>query len=245
MQSSGPPNPPSDLEYDDSVLIDTSVDLEWSRPSHTGGVPLMNYSLTASSSGGTLSVSDSRERVSYTTPGLVYGVIEVTAINYCGQQSQPASLNIPAAGETLNSLSQPSLQGFSAPPEVVSLSVELNCEVDMKPSRPVAISWNVSCHTSFSLGVCVYISLCPCVYTLSQSGLREAGVVYPTVETTVQLDPGNIACSNYNSNTCTVCISSAGFYSISLTQTNIIGTSENEATFDCKLNLLTVYRLTL
>ena len=66
----------------------------------------MNYSLTASSSGGTLSVSDSRERVSYTTPGLVYGVIEVTAINYCGQQSQPASLNIPAAGETLNSLSQ-------------------------------------------------------------------------------------------------------------------------------------------
>ena len=69
----------------------------------------MNYSLTASSSGGTLSVSDDSERVSYTTPGLVYGVVQVTAINYCGQQSQPASLNIPAAGETLNSLSQPSL----------------------------------------------------------------------------------------------------------------------------------------
>ena len=69
----------------------------------------MNYSVTASSSGGTLSVSDDSERVRYTTPGLVYGVIEVTAINYCGQQSQPASLNIPAAGETLISLSQPSL----------------------------------------------------------------------------------------------------------------------------------------
>ena len=96
--SLGPPDPPSDLKYNGSVLIETSVDLEWSRPSHTGGVPLMNYLLTASNSGGTLSVSDSRERVSYTTPGLVYGDIEVTAINYCGQQSQPASLNIPAEG---------------------------------------------------------------------------------------------------------------------------------------------------
>ena len=98
--SLGPPDPPSDLKYDNgSVLIDTSVELEWSRPSFTGGVPLMNYSVTASSSSeGTLSVSDSRERVSYTTSGLVYGDIEVTAINYCGQQSQPASLNIPAEG---------------------------------------------------------------------------------------------------------------------------------------------------
>ena len=93
--SLGPPDPPSGLEYE---LIETSVDLKWSRPSHTGGVPLMNYSLTASSSDGTLSVSDSREMVSYTTPGLVYGVIEVTAINYCGQQSQPDSLNISAEG---------------------------------------------------------------------------------------------------------------------------------------------------
>ena len=106
VQSSGPPDPPSGLEYDDSVVIETSVDLEWSRPSHTGGVPLMNYSVTASSSGGTLSVSDSREMVSYTTPGLVFGEVQVTAINYCGQQSQPASLNIPAEGKTLNSLSQ-------------------------------------------------------------------------------------------------------------------------------------------
>ena len=96
--SLGPPDPPSDLEYGDSVVIETSVNLEWRRPSYTGGVPVMNYSVTASSSGGTLSVSDDSERVSYTTPRLVYGDIEVTAINYCGQQSQPASLNIPAEG---------------------------------------------------------------------------------------------------------------------------------------------------
>ena len=63
-------------------------------------------------------------------------------------------------------------------------------------------------------------------------------MVYPTVETTVQLDPGNIACSIYSSNTCTVCISSAGFYSISITQTNVIGTSVTEATFDCKLKVI-------
>ena len=154
------------------------MDLEWSRPSHTGEVPLMNYSLTASSSSGTLSVFDDSERVSYTTPGLVFGVIEVTAINYYGQQSQPASLNIPAEGETLISLSQPSLyKGFAAPPEVVSLSVELNCE-DMKPSRPVAISWNVSCHTSFSLVVCIHISLCPCVlYSVTEWAERGRGGV--------------------------------------------------------------------
>ena len=96
--SLGPPDPPSDLEYGDSVVIETSVNLEWRRPSYTGGVPVMNYSVTASSSGGTLSVSDDSERVSYTTPRLVYGDIEVTAINYCGQQSQPASLNILAEG---------------------------------------------------------------------------------------------------------------------------------------------------
>ena len=96
--SLGPPDPPSDLEYGDSVVIETSVNLEWRRPSYTGGVPVMNYSVTASSSGGTLSVSDDSERVSYTTPRLVYGDIEVTAINYCGQQSQSASLNILAEG---------------------------------------------------------------------------------------------------------------------------------------------------
>ena len=83
----------------------------------------MNYSLTASSSGGTLSVFDDSERVSYTTPGLVFGVIEVTAINYCGQQSQPASLNIPAEGDTLNSLSQPfTVRVFSSTKGCVTLS---------------------------------------------------------------------------------------------------------------------------
>ena len=118
-----PPDPPSGLEYDDSVLIETSVDLEWSRPFHTGGVPLMNYSLTASSSGGTLSVSDGREMVSYTTPGLMFGEVQVTAINYCGQQSQPASLNIPAAGETLNSPSQPfTVRVFSSTRGCITLS---------------------------------------------------------------------------------------------------------------------------
>ena len=94
--SLGPPDPPSGLKYVNSMVIETSVELKWSKPSYTGGVPLMNYSVTAN--GGTLSVSDSSERVNYTTSGLVYGVIEVTAVNYCGQQSQPDSLNIPAAG---------------------------------------------------------------------------------------------------------------------------------------------------
>ena len=56
----------------------------------------MNY--TVSANGRRLEVMDDSETVSYTTSGLVYGEVQVSAINTCGQESQPAIINIPAAG---------------------------------------------------------------------------------------------------------------------------------------------------
>ena len=36
----GPPDPPTDLSYDNTVIIESSVDLQWNRPSYTGGTPM-------------------------------------------------------------------------------------------------------------------------------------------------------------------------------------------------------------
>ena len=92
----GPPDPPSDLDYNDGVVIESSVNLQWTRPSYTGGVDVTNYRVSAN--GRRLEVMDDSETVSYTTSGLVYGEVQVSAINTCGQESQPATINIPAAG---------------------------------------------------------------------------------------------------------------------------------------------------
>ena len=95
----GTPDPPTNVGYDESVVIVSSVDLEWSRPSYTGsrGVSVMNY--TVSVNGGTVVVSDDSEVVRYTSQSLIYGDVLVSAINSCGQEStRPALLNIPASG---------------------------------------------------------------------------------------------------------------------------------------------------
>ena len=92
----GPPDPPFDLDYIDGVVIESSVDIQWTRPSYTGGVDVMNY--TVSANGRKLEVIDENENVSYPTSGLVYGEVQVSAINTCGQESQPSTINIPAKG---------------------------------------------------------------------------------------------------------------------------------------------------
>ena len=89
------PDPVSGLVYDDTVVIESSVTLQWTRPSYTGGVSLMNYSVSAN--GQTEFVSNENDDVTYT--GLVYGEVQVTAINSCGQQSPTTSINIPAESE--------------------------------------------------------------------------------------------------------------------------------------------------
>ena len=85
-----------DLMYDDTVIIVSSVVLEWSRPTYTGGAPVVDY--TVSANGQSETVSGSSEVVSYTSTGLIYGEVLVTAINSCGQESQPTSITIPASG---------------------------------------------------------------------------------------------------------------------------------------------------
>ena len=74
-------------------VIESSVHLQWTRPSYTGGVDVMNYTISAN--GRRLEVMDDSETVSYTTSGLVYGEVQVSAINTCGQESQPATINVP------------------------------------------------------------------------------------------------------------------------------------------------------
>ena len=44
-----------------------------------------------------MTVEDSSQDVKY-SPGLIYGEVQVSAINSCGQKSQPAAINIPAKG---------------------------------------------------------------------------------------------------------------------------------------------------
>jgi hypothetical protein len=119
ITQSGIPDPPNDLGYNDGVVIERSVDLQWTRPSYTGGVAVVNYRV--STSGGTVTVKDSSEDVKY-SPGLVYGEVQVLAINTCGLESQQAAINIPAA----------------APLPLSNLSVALNCEAD---SSPWTIIW--------------------------------------------------------------------------------------------------------
>ncbi|CAI8044939.1 hypothetical protein GBAR_LOCUS24880 [Geodia barretti] len=98
IKQSGIPDPPNDLGYNDGVVIERSVDLQWTRPSYTGGVAVVNYRV--STSGGTVTVEDTSEDVKY-SPGLVYGEVQVLAINTCGLESQQAAINIPAAGDCI------------------------------------------------------------------------------------------------------------------------------------------------
>ena len=86
------------MGYDESVVIVSSVDLEWIRPSYTGsrGVSVTTY--TVSANGGTVVVSDDSEVVRYTSQSLIYGDVLVSANNSCEQESTPALLNIPTSG---------------------------------------------------------------------------------------------------------------------------------------------------
>ena len=103
----GTPDPPKNLSYNDRVVIESSVNLQWTRPSYTGGrgVAVMKYSVSVN--GRRLEVADSSYSVSYTTSYLVYGDVMVSAINTCGQESQPAAINIPAAGDCTASVKIP------------------------------------------------------------------------------------------------------------------------------------------
>ena len=90
----GFPDPPTDLEYS---VMKVSVDLQWTRPSYSGGVPVADYTVSANNGIVTGNIAeDDMERVQYSA--LVYGGVNITTINSCGQESTPATINIPASG---------------------------------------------------------------------------------------------------------------------------------------------------
>ena len=92
----GAPDPPSGglYMYDGGL----TVDLEWNRPSHTGGDGVTVDEYTVSANGQSETVFDSSEVVRYTSTGLIYGEVLVTAINSCGLESWPTIITIPASG---------------------------------------------------------------------------------------------------------------------------------------------------
>ena len=225
----GIPDPVSGLDYDDTVVIESSVTLQWTRPSYTGGVSLMNYSVSAN--GQTWPVSDERELVSYTTSGLVYGEVQVTAINSCDQQSLTTSINIPAQGDHFNA-SKSSISTYllpSAPLEVESLSVDIiNCEDYGNPFILILISWTVSYSHNVVTMCCLTKQVAP----------REMGVVYPDVITRVTFNNRNIMCYNFASNSysCPAYVV-PGSYTVSLNRTNHLGQSIITDIFNCKFEV--------
>lgn len=88
----GFPDPPADLEYN---VRESLVDLQWTRPSYAGGVVVVKYDVV-SENNKSVTVDGGMERVQYSA--LVYGEVNVTAINFCGQESTSATINISASG---------------------------------------------------------------------------------------------------------------------------------------------------
>jgi hypothetical protein len=81
-------------------------------------VPLAYY--TVSVDGQTQTLEDDSDIVEY-SPGLVYGEVLVSTINTCGQESQPATINVPAA----------------APPQLSNTVVNFDCDDNDFPSSRI------------------------------------------------------------------------------------------------------------
>ena len=96
----GPPDPPTDLSYDNTVIIESSVDLQWNRPSYTGGAPIVNYIVSIN---GINIMNTSNEMITLTLPENINDDIHihllVVAINLCGLESEASdTIIIPAKG---------------------------------------------------------------------------------------------------------------------------------------------------
>ena len=93
-----------DLTHDTSANTVSSAVITWDPPSTTGGgdgISITGYRITSSDSG--LSLNEIVNDMTYTITGLQYNTnysVEVTAINSCGWESEPATVvvNIEARG---------------------------------------------------------------------------------------------------------------------------------------------------
>ena len=96
----GPPDPPTDLSYDNTVIIESSVDLQWNRPSYTGGASIVNYIVSIN---GMNIMNTSNEMITLTLPENINDDIHihllVMAINLCGLESEASeTITIPTRG---------------------------------------------------------------------------------------------------------------------------------------------------
>ena len=96
----GPPDPPTDLSYDNTVIIESSVDLQWNRPSYTGGAPIVNYIVSID---GMNIMNTSNEMITLTLPENITENVDihllVIAINLCGLESEASeNITMPAKG---------------------------------------------------------------------------------------------------------------------------------------------------
>ena len=90
---------PTDLSYDNTVIIESSVDLQWNRPSYTGGAPIVNYIVSIDDMN---IMNTSNEMITLTLPENINEDVDihllVVASNKCGLESEPATITIPTAG---------------------------------------------------------------------------------------------------------------------------------------------------
>ena len=66
---------------------------------------------------------------------------------------------------------------------------------------------------------------------------RERGVVYANVQTTVEIDHGNIMCYHFTSNSCRASVTSESYYTVTLIQTNDFGQVVRETVFECEFTV--------
>ena len=99
----GDPDPPLDLTHDMSANTVSSAVIRWDPPSTTGGdgISITGYRIMSSTNG--VNLNETVGDMNYTITGLQYNTdysVNVTVINLCGQESEPASVvvNIEARG---------------------------------------------------------------------------------------------------------------------------------------------------
>ena len=91
----GDPGPPLDLTHNISANTVSSAVIRWDPPSTTGGdgISITGYRIMSSDNG--LNLNETVGDMNYNITGLQYNTdysIEVTAINSCGRESEPASV---------------------------------------------------------------------------------------------------------------------------------------------------------
>ena len=99
----GDPGPPLNLTHDTSANTVFSVVITWDPPSTTGGDGISITGYRIMSSDNSLNLTNVTDDTTYNITGLLYNTdysVELTAINSCGLESGPASVevNIEARG---------------------------------------------------------------------------------------------------------------------------------------------------